>query len=213
MNKKSPPLPDYLRFWMERNVGRSPIWDFPELADSATLSYQRLHFDNYLTVLDLFKNDPSPFVEMDFKEENALYEYVANLWICAPYSYKKGGIDWLIRKRGGEGVGLLHAYDFSKEQVDNRHRSCTIGFLIAAPFRGSGVAKEAVLHLQQYLFQQMDMLYLTAYTKQDNERSIRFLEKMGYVETTLKYAGSDKRYYQKVNEEVKKSDHYSATAL
>jgi len=200
MKKTTPPLPDYLRFWIERNIGKTPIWEFPTLENSTTLSYQRLHFDNYLAVLDLFKDDPSPFVEIDFKEENALYEYVANLWICAPYSYKKGGIDWLIQKQSGEGVGLLHAYDFSKEQIDNRHRTCTIGFLITAPFRGSGVAMEAVEHLQAYLYQQMDMWYLMAYTKQDNERSMRFLEKLGYVETTLKYAGSDKRYYQKERE-------------
>ena len=197
MKKTVPPLPDYLRFWMEQNVGRPPIWDFPALQNSATLTYQRLHFDNYSSVLELFKDDPSPFVERDFKEENALYEYVANLWICAPYSYKRGGIDWIIQQQSGEGVGLLHAYDLSKEQIENRHRSCTIGFIIAAPFRGLGLAKEAVEHLQTYLAQQMDMLYVTAYTRQDNERSMRFLEKMGYAETTMKYAGSDKRYYQK----------------
>lgn len=203
MKKTPPPLPDYLRFWMERNVGKPPIWDFPTLQDSATLAYQRLDFDNYLSILDLFQNDPSPFVEIDFKEPNALYEYVANLWICAPYSFKKGGIDWIIRQQAGEEVGLLHAYDFSKEQIDNRHRNCTIGFLIAAPYRGSGLAKEAVEHLQAYLFQGMDMLSVTAYTKHTNERSIRFLEKMGYVETTLQYAGSDKRYYELRNEELR----------
>jgi len=56
MKKTAPPLPDYLRFWMERNIGRSPVWDFPALEDSATLSYQRLHFDNYLNYLQHQKN-------------------------------------------------------------------------------------------------------------------------------------------------------------
>ena len=76
---------------------------------------------------------------------------MANLWIVAPYSFKKGGIDWLIQNKEKEWVGLLHAYDFSKENYAHRHRWCTIGFMMGAAFRGTGVAQEAVQQLQSYL--------------------------------------------------------------
>ena len=196
MNTSPPPLSEHLRFWLEENIGKPPVWKFPRLPNSASLSYHRLHFSNREQVLQLFQNDPSPFVEKDFKEANSLYEYVANLWIVAPYSFKRGGIDWLIQNKEKEWVGLLHAYDFSKENYAHRHRWCTIGFMMGAAFRGTGVAQEAVQQLQSYLFQKMNMLYILAYTKNDNLRSIRFLEKLGYENTTLDYTARDLTYFR-----------------
>ncbi len=195
MKQESTALPEYLRFWLEQNIGTTPVWDFPHLNDSKHLSYHRLHFHNRQHVLDIFKADTNPYVEKDFKETKALYEYVANLWIVAPYSLKKGGIDWLIQSKKGAWVGLLHAYDLSKEQISFRHRSCTIGFLVGEQYRGTGIAQEAVQHLQQYLFTKMNMLYLLAYTKDKNQRSQRFLKKLGYEDVTLRYAGGGKSYF------------------
>lgn len=196
MKNPTQPLSEHLRFWMEENVGNPPLWNFPTLTNSHSLRYHRLHFKNRQHVLEMFKEDSNPFIEKDFKSEKELYTYVANLWIVAPYSRNRGGIDWLIQNQQEEWVGLLHAYDFSKEQVNYRNRHCTIGFSIGKKYRGTGVAQEAVRHLQSYLFKQMNMLYLLAYTKNENSRSIKFLTKLGYENATLEYSARAKTYFR-----------------
>jgi len=212
MKPTTPPLSEHLRFWMEENIGKPPVWKFPPLNDSATLSFHRLHFKNQERVLQLFKDDPCPFVEKDFKNADDLYAYVANLWIVAPYSRKRGGIDWLIQNQKKEWVGLLHTYDLSKENYGHRQRHCTIGFSIGSAYRGTGIAQEAVQHLQTYLFKKMKMLYILAYTKNENKRSIRFLQQLGYENATLDYTARDMTYFRlyrsaKARSIIKKSDH------
>lgn len=197
MKGTSPPLPAHLQHYMEQNVGKPPIWSFPDLVSSENLRFHRLDFDNRHRVLDMFRNDPSPFVEDYFKTEEALYEYVASLWIAAPYSRKRGGIDWLIQRESGEWVGLLHAFDCSKENYGFRRRHCTIGFCVGESHRGTGIAREAVEHLQSYLFRKMDMLYVLAYTKKENEQCIRFLEKLEYEDASAAYGNEESAFYRR----------------
>jgi RimJ/RimL family protein N-acetyltransferase len=180
------PLPDWLQFWIERNAGKKPLWLFPKLLPSSDLTFERLTFDNRDTVLRMFSADPNPFVSEDFKTAEPLYLYVANHWICAPYSPKNGAADWIIRANG-EAAGLLHLYDVSRETWGLNNRRCCIGYTIAEKFRGSGLAQNAVRALQTYAFSRLDMLVLLAIPDRRNERSIRFLQRLGYQENTDAY--------------------------
>lgn len=178
------PIPSRLQFWMERNIGRPPLWQFPELSASKNLEFQRLHFDNRHLILAMFNSDPDPFVTADFKSPEKLYEYVAGQWICSPYSPKHGAADWIASTRGQEPVGVLHVYEISRETWALNHRRCAIGYAVAARYRGTGMAQEAVRALQVYLFSQFDMLTLFAISDRRNERGARFLARLGYEERT-----------------------------
>lgn len=103
------PIPSRLQFWIERNIGRPPLWQFPAFPPSDNLEFRRLHFDNRHLVLEIFETDPDPFVTPEFKSSQALYEYVAGQWICGPYSPKHGAADWIVRTKARETVGILHA--------------------------------------------------------------------------------------------------------
>lgn len=176
-------MPDWLQFYVERNIGKKPLWLFPELAASGDLTFERLTFGNRQPVLRMFSTDANPFVSEDFKTAELLYHYVANLWICAPYSPKHGAADWIIRAKG-EDAGLLHLYDVSRETWGLNNRRCCIGYTIAEKFRGTGLAQNAVGALQSYAFSRLDMLVLLAIPDGCNERSIRFLRRLGYEEFT-----------------------------
>ena len=189
------PLPDWLQYMMERNVGREPLWQFPDLPSALGLTFERLHFDNRDVVLRMFEADPDPFVSPDFKSPEKLYEYVANLWICGPYSPKHGAADWIVHTTDREPAGLLHVYDVSREQWGLSDRRCSIGYTVAKRFRGTGLAQEAVRALHGYLFERLDKLMLLAMPDRRNERSARFLARLGYEERTEEYGGGETRRY------------------
>ncbi len=171
MSEHPHPLPGWLQYSMECYIGRPPIWQFPEFAETPHLQFERLSFDNREVVLEMFENDVNPFVAKDFKSAAKLYEYVASQRICGPYSPKHGCADWIVRTRQKEPVGLLHVYDRSRETWALNHRRCCIGYVIAEPFRGAGLAHEAVRALQDYVFKQLDMLMVRK--RQPNPARIR----------------------------------------
>jgi RimJ/RimL family protein N-acetyltransferase len=191
----SHPLPGWLQHSLERYVGRVPLWLFPELGPTANLQFARLDFDNRDLVLDMFENDGNSFVDASFKDEGKLYEYVAHNRICGPYSPKHGCADWIVMTSGGAPAGLLHAYDFSRETWALNHRQCSIGYTIAPDHRGTGIAHEAVSALEAYLFETFDMLMLLAYPKTENERSVRFLQRRGYLERTEDFVDQKENRY------------------
>jgi hypothetical protein len=127
-----PPLPVWLQHAVERYIGKPPLWVFPELPPSANLKYERrLGFENRDLLLGLFEADPRPFVDEAFKDAAKLYEYVAHNRICGPYSPKHGGADWIIELPDGTPVGVLHAYNISRETFALNRRRCSIGYAIA----------------------------------------------------------------------------------
>lgn len=194
MKIESPPLSSNLQFWMERHIGKNPVWTFPTVQESENLRFTPLTFDNYHHFLELFQNDPSPFVDERFKDAKKLYEYVAHLWIYARYSFKYGATDWLIQNKNGEWVGVFHLYELSHENFCYSHRKAFIGFAIAEKFRGNGYAVEAVQHFQNYIFTKLNKLWIVANTKKDNLRCIHFLKKLNYEEKNAFY-GSEKEWY------------------
>ncbi|MEK7256534.1 MAG: GNAT family protein, partial [Bacteroidota bacterium] len=184
------PLPDWLQFSLEQNAGRPPLWDLPAPSPTADeFWFQKLDFRNRHLVLEMFENDPDPWVDERFKDPKELYEYVANLRINMPYSGKHGGCDWLVRMPGwhGECVAILHNFDFSRETYGYQNRKCSIGYAFAQKFRGTGLPQKIMQHFHKYLFGKMNRLLLLAMVDKDNTRNIRFLEKLGYEDRTTDY--------------------------
>lgn len=174
------PLPDYLQSYAARNKQRPPTWTFPNIPDTAEgISFKRLHFDNRKDLLTTFEQDKNEWVDDRFKDAEQLHEYVAHLMIIGPYSIKRGGCDWLIYQEQ-VCVGILHAFNFSKENFAYHHRRCFIGYAFSEQVRGTGLSTRVVKHFIQFLFQHFDLLFINATVNSKNVRSCRFLEKLGF---------------------------------
>lgn len=197
-------LPKWLQWSMEQNIGEPPVWKFPKIPDSPEgLSFEKLDFLNRYQVLKMFKNDPNPYVDKRFKDPQKLYEYVGLLRIQMLYTYKRGGCDWLVRK-DNDYVGLLHAFEFSKEQLGFQTRKCAIGYAFVESVRGTGLPLMAVQYFQNFLFKKMNLLFLTASVHFENQRSIRFLKKLGFEERFFEEEEEEKSGLNEIEKKVDK---------
>ncbi len=170
-----------LQYYIEQNVGKVPIWQFPCIPKMQEgFSFAPLTFSNRFHLLDLFEKDKDAWVDKRFKKAKSIYEYVSMTRIVMPYAYKSGGEDWLVYKKK-ECIGILHGFEFSKETEDWRNRRCYIGYIFGKKMRGSGNPQKILRHFQNYLFTKMDLLYVSASVDCKNVRSIRFLEGLGYL--------------------------------
>ncbi|GEM_PF-1806562 len=175
-------IPDWLQSYVERNIGKPPVWQFPPIPEMEEGIYFRpLNFSNRVHFLKLFENDQDSWIAERFKDAESVYEYVCMSRIIMPYSFKRGGRDWLVYKEKAC-IGILHGFEFSKESGEFTQRRCSIGYAFGKAVRGSGIPQKVVQHFQNYLFTKWKMLYLTASVKKENIRSIRFLKGLDYIE-------------------------------
>ena len=179
-------------------MGREPAFDFQDLPPSDRLAYRLLTWDNYLHMHEMFERDTNPFVDERFKVPGELRRYVQYQLEYAWTSVHRGGCDWFFF-REDRPAGVLHLYDLSRNQTDDRHRRCTIGFATAGPYRQQGFTREAVQHLLNYLFGHFGMEKVLSYTRRENYAAARLLERVGFENCDALYAVGEQepkyRYY------------------
>jgi len=76
--------------------------------------------------------------------------------------------------------------------ADVERYSAEVGYWLAEPLWGRGIAPEAIRLLSSYAFETCNMLRLFALPFADNVQSIRALEKAGYTREAILRAGSVK---------------------
>lgn len=201
------PPDSFLWFYIHRNLGQDPLWTFPTFLCGNGLRCERLDFNNYHDLLELLKNDPNPFVDERFKQEQELYEYVMHQLACTPYSGKRGGVDYLIVdtpgsnadydtfttrferygvrvREGEEFCGMLHLYELSRERLapDFAMPSPFVGIVLYPKARGRGIGQRAISLLESFVLENYPVMELTAMIRKENERSQRFFRSLGYTE-------------------------------
>ena len=77
---------------------------------------------------------------------------------------------------GGEAVGGVGFDVFN----DVDRRTAEIGYWLAEPFWGRGIATAALAAVSEYAFERFDVVRLQARVYEGNEASMRVLEKAGY---------------------------------
>ena len=71
------PIPNWIQSYVERNIGKPPLWQFPPIPEMETgIEFRTLNFHNQKHFLELFKKDEDPWVEKRFKNAKSVYEYV-----------------------------------------------------------------------------------------------------------------------------------------
>ena len=102
----------------------------------------------------------------------------------------------------GEAVGGI---GFSPG-ADVERYSAEVGYWLAEPFWGRGIAPEAVRLVSEYAFGTCNMLRLFALPFADNTQSIRVLDKAGYTQDAILRAASvkdgvarDQALYSRIN--------------
>lgn len=113
---------------------------------------------------------PNPYTEKD-----------AEFWVS------QGSKKQIIRaiEFDGRYVGDVGAFSGQLE----RSRVADIGYWIAQPFWGEGIATQALAQLTQCIFQKTEIVRLQASVFEENTASCKVLEKCGYIkEAFLKCA-------------------------
>ncbi|MEM7040792.1 MAG: GNAT family N-acetyltransferase, partial [Bacteroidota bacterium] len=146
-------------------------------------------------IRDLFQKDPNPFIAEEYKHKEKFEEYVFQYVHYRRHTPKHGAHDWLIKTTDGTYIGLLNVYDLTLEDWNDNHRKCTLGFQTAEAFRRNYFTMEAVSHLAQYLFTEMNMLRLLAFTVKDNFPAMEMLKNMGWAENTEAYHYKERYNY------------------
>lgn len=170
-------------------------WEIPT---TERLSYDLVTADNFLNILDLFKEDEHPYVSESYKDVKKLKEYFVNMEKMRQTRSKYAGQEWLIFHRADQRfIGIISLYDLSTETFNDNDQRCTLGFAINAPYRRNGYGEEAVKAIIDYAKNQMGRHIFLAYTSDSNTASKRLLNKLGFQDVTYQYmCGPDIRYYE-----------------
>jgi RimJ/RimL family protein N-acetyltransferase len=132
----------------------------------------------------------------DMRDASALAKYAnnRNVWInlrdSFPFPYTEGDAkDWIRFSRSQKpeshfaivtaeeaigGIGVIL-------QGDVHRLSAEIGYWLAEPFWGKGIAGEAVRIFTEYAFYNYDLVRIYAYVFDWNHASVKVLEKCGYA--------------------------------
>lgn len=127
-------------------------------------------------------NIPHPY-----KPEDADWWIEHNLELAA--QNQGAHINWAIRRR--EDSFLIGGIGFHDFKVNVDHRA-EIGYWIAKPFWGQGIATHAVKAIAEFAFESLGLARITANVFHFNLRSSRVLEKSGF-----QYEGLLRSHYKK----------------
>ncbi len=102
MKDLSPQALEYYELWQNtRSPHAQARFAYQNLPDSARLRYTLLSWENYITYLQLFENEPNIYVSNQFKSKEKLDEYAVALLEFNYYSGKRGACDWFLSLQDG----------------------------------------------------------------------------------------------------------------
>lgn len=141
------------------------------------------HFIQHLRekeISDLTLTVPYPYGE---KEADSWIQY------CTEQQKRVGAtLQWAIRDKD---AGLVGAIGFSEFKPGEAHKA-DLGYWVAKPFWGKGIATDAVSTLCKVGFEEMGLIRITASVFAHNARSEKVLLKCGFKQEALM-----KYYYYK----------------
>lgn len=146
-------------------------------ADYVSHFQDKTIYDNTLAV-------PYPYTEASF---DGFFSHVTKETETYGHS-----VNWVIRNSDGRavgGIGLARVETLKSHQAE-------IGYWLAKPYRGQGIATDAVRRVTDFVFSEFGMVRVTGHVFIQNVGSSRVLEKAGY-----QYEGTLRKMF-------KKGDHF-----
>jgi [ribosomal protein S5]-alanine N-acetyltransferase len=97
---------------------------------------------------------------------------------------------WIITQKADEKlIGTICLWQFSEDR-----KTAEIGFELMPTFQGKGIMQEAILRIIEFGIHDLGLDKITAFTKKNNQKSIKLLEKAGFIE--------DKNYKNEAQEDL-----------
>lgn len=146
------------------------------VTESARLSLRRMAPTDAAFILELL-NDPAFIEYIGDRHVRTLDDARAYIANGPAASYQRFGFGlWLVqRKQTREPIGICGL--LKRDSLDD----VDIGFAFLPAFRGRGYALEAAAAVKAYASETLGLGRIVAITNPDNLRSIRLLEKIGFV--------------------------------
>lgn len=177
---------------------------FPE--QFPTLETERLSLQefNHQDAADLFRirTNETFMLYMGLYPMKEVVEAERHIHMLLDTYTQKKGIAWKITEKvSGEMVGYIGFFD-----LDDRHSRAEVGFGIALEHQNKGFAKEALDHIVDYCFKELNIHSLMTEIDPRNTACTRLVEKCGFQKEGLfrenfYFDGEflDSAYYGKVN--------------
>ncbi len=163
-----------------------------QLERSKRFEYVLLDKTNYNQINKMFTDDNNPFTEDFYKngiELNRYFEFYNS-------NIELRGRDWLVQSiENKEYVGVFHLFDLSCETINNRNKRCTIGFAIKPDCRRKYYATEVIIHILRYIFNQLPIEKVLAYTDKKNLAVCNLLKNTGFTFNPDDYMYSDTTHH------------------
>ncbi len=99
----------------------------------------------------------------------------------------------IVEKLTGLQVGTVDLFDF-----DLHHSRIAFGLFVAPEFQGKGIAAQALVMLEKYIFEFLKINQLYCFISTENKASMRMFEKQNFSKTILKSWISGKSGYEDV---------------
>lgn len=131
-----------------------------EDVDDLYAIYEDEETSKYIEPLYEDKNDEIEFTKAYISNQYRFYEY--GMWVVLDRETNK-----LI---GRAGVTVRDGFDIPE-----------IGFIFEKSYWGKGYAYEVMMGIMQYVKEEFGMESLISFTKPENERAKKFLEKLGFI--------------------------------
>ena len=192
------------RYWNElsNHIGRAPAWDVPDQIRGNDVIFRRLDFNNYREMVDLFEGDDDLFIDSRFRHDESTVEFLIGQLGDAAYSPDSGAVDYLIIDSPGLDTdyvqftstwlqsspqlppearlaGVIHLYDLDQRNGKSQ-KTPKVGIMTAAEFRGTDLSARALKLMHTYARRNFNFTCVEAEIEKENQRSIRFFEKLGY---------------------------------
>lgn len=149
---------------------------FPNL-ETKNLILRKMN-DSHIKDLFEMRKDPRMNEYIDTKQEENTDETKAYIDKMNKGVEDNKWIVWAIEhKQSNKVIGSICIWNIDFEQKNGE-----LGYGIIPDYQGQGLMKEVLLHVVEYGFDVMGLKELYAYTEENNQKSIRLLEKCNFVE-------------------------------
>ena len=147
---------------------------FPVLTTERLVLRQVQHTDA-LAVLVSFGDPVVQMYNGPVLDLNGVHDMITNE-MRAGFA-KKESLSWGITRHDDDTVmGMVGLWNLNRH-----HRRAMLGYDLARVYWGNGYATEGITAVLTFAFTQMNLNRVEAYTIADNHRSVRLLERLGFI--------------------------------